>query len=879
MQIHQDEAVLASTTTSRKAVSFRDMEGIRHHPGRTPLRESNGRTSMRTPRSNNTKSGTNYSTTPFKSPSSTKKTSVTSNSFRQGLKKGCTPSSSTKSKRRIITTTDDAKEKENTQQQQYQLNQKPMPKTPSSASALRRTLRSTIQPQEKQQQSKNTSQPQKRVPLKTSSNITSDSEPFQSVATAMAYSSSYATSSLLGRSRLLGKGGLAPGKSIMSSLGPPTRVAPKTPNTLLRTELELEDEDELDESFLLTPPPGALWNALNLTSGGGDKRHIISPTVTTGLIVVSPQAAEQIHTWSSTKKQLSSFNSTPKAIDDRVSPTVPRALMQTPHTVVATSTTTTPAPTATRPVQNSPTRSQIREKEDTNTATTEENFHSVVKDEEAFLVATDIQSTTNLTSTESVFNSEAEKVLQRSVKKSTKGGIAMDMTGFFCLEENEPLTKKYHKKKWIESEPLSTSMPAALLSRLSSKRPVSSKKIHDKETKLPPMVSKGSSSKVLSKGPSSKVKPTSTETKLSIRRSTTITTANNITTKSTTSKRVTKLLKKHDESEETGAKDTEKPWKRQDAKNTIHAENKTSIDTGKKSAAKYTVVKPWKRQVTKNNTLVAKNKASSVKSQTAATKDVVKPWKKQAAKHAHVPKEPEKNESISTENSLVHQDHSMATESIHSGGLAFDVAFSDVDNAKMQLQTSMNRTRMRTKSSIAIKTKESSHSCSWADKQCEVFVGWLNYTLNPEEMDVNNEGCVVSGLRALIIHRRLAEGRVNALNLFKGRSMLQIRTIIAKEIARGRLSIRADRDVSVDVHLRKKLTSLLLSYTTPWLRLALEVMSGEIIEPVPISESSPKVCFFILTASQSRPVVQKVWKRVFHTLRNLIFFILYLCMK
>ena len=73
--------------------------------------------------------------------------------------------------------------------------------------------------------------------------------------------------------------------------------------------------------------------------------------------------------------------------------------------------------------------------------------------------------------------------------------------------------------------------------------------------------------------------------------------------------------------------------------------------------------------------------------------------------------------------------------------------------------------------------------------------------------------------------------------------MFQIRTIIAKEISRGKLSIRADRDVTVDIHLRKKLTSLLMSYTTPWLRLALEVMSGECIEPAPISESGPKVSF------------------------------------
>ena len=142
-----------------------------------------------------------------------------------------------------------------------------------------------------------------------------------------------------------------------------------------------------------------------------------------------------------------------------------------------------------------------------------------------------------------------------------------------------------------------------------------------------------------------------------------------------------------------------------------------------------------------------------------------------------------------------------------------------------------------------MKTKSTNCSDGWANNQCEVFTGWLNYTLNPEEMDINNDGCVVSGLRSLIIHRRLAEGRVNALKLFKGHSMCQIRSIILKEITRGRLSIRPDRDVSADVHLRKLLTSLLLSYSIPWLRLALEVMFGEFIEPVSISNNGPKVSF------------------------------------
>ena len=74
-----------------------------------------------------------------------------------------------------------------------------------------------------------------------------------------------------------------------SLLGPPQRVLPKTPNSLLRTELGEDDSFLEDESLLVSPPPGALWNMLDTSS--------------TGLVVVSPQAAVQIQERFSTAKK------------------------------------------------------------------------------------------------------------------------------------------------------------------------------------------------------------------------------------------------------------------------------------------------------------------------------------------------------------------------------------------------------------------------------------------------------------------------------------------------------------------------------------------------------------------------------------------------
>ena len=763
MKIHQDDAV-ATATPSRKAVSFREMD--LRHSGRKPLRETSNRTPGKSPHFN-AKSGT-----PFKSPSSTTK-SVTSNSFRQSLKKGFTPSST----KTISEVTTDYEKENNVEasnrgwRQEYDMNQKP--KTPGSASALRRTLRSTVQPQENKQQQTFRSLQQKRISLKTSSNVTSKSEPFQSVATALSLSSSYSTSNLLGRSRLLGKGGVAPGKSMLGGLGPPTRVAPKTPNTILRTELD--GDDEFDESFLLSPPPGALWNALNLTSAGGDKGSTISPTVTTGLIVVSPQAAEQIHSWSSSKKRLSSMDSSPEMMSDLVSPTVPRALMQTPQV----STTTTTHSFKSSPVVEHETNTKQIE-----SVTRNETSHSV-KDESISIKA-DIQSTSS--------NTEGEK--------STKGGAS----GFFSLTDNE---------SWSQNEPLSAKMPAALRSRLMSNRPKPSKTITNQDT---------NSSSTVPKLSSSRTKSVSTEGKPPVKRSTTTSTTRNVTKTSTTTnslKKKTTLVK------ETTTKNTVKNSKRHESKSTLRAGSKDLKESERKP-----VTKPWKREVTKHNKLVDKTNVTSIASD---QKEAVKPWKKRGARRILSSKGVENKKSKSTIDSLMNPEFSKTK-----GSIAFDISFNDADNAEIPLKKSTNR-RSVANPLAKNKHKDSSDSQTWEEKQCEVFVGWLNYTLNPEELDVNGD-CIASGLRALIIHRRLAGGRLNALQLFKGDSMFQVRTIIAKEITKGKLSIRSDRDVTVDVHLRKKLTSLLLSYTTPWLRMALEVMSGEVINPVPISEDGPKVC-------------------------------------
>jgi abnormal spindle-like microcephaly-associated protein len=128
---------------------------------------------------------------------------------------------------------------------------------------------------------------------------------------------------------------------------------------------------------------------------------------------------------------------------------------------------------------------------------------------------------------------------------------------------------------------------------------------------------------------------------------------------------------------------------------------------------------------------------------------------------------------------------------------------------------------------------------SWADKQSETFVCWLNFTFKPTE-DMEHENKIElnsysptrsAGLRTLLVHRRMAQPRLKASVLFRSQGMSKIRQIVFDEIVKGSLSLRSDRDLYADLGLREQIISLLLSYATPWLQLGLEVIFGEIILP------------------------------------------------
>lgn len=139
----------------------------------------------------------------------------------------------------------------------------------------------------------------------------------------------------------------------------------------------------------------------------------------------------------------------------------------------------------------------------------------------------------------------------------------------------------------------------------------------------------------------------------------------------------------------------------------------------------------------------------------------------------------------------------------------------------------------------------------WADKQCEAFANWMNYTFQPSEDKDHEASCLEetgngvevrdrAALRTLILHRRMAQVRARAMDLFISENMQVAQRAIHVEVLKGRLKLRVDRDMYADLTLRGQIISLLLSYTTPWLRLGLETIFGEAISPETPNHFSPQ---------------------------------------
>ena len=127
----------------------------------------------------------------------------------------------------------------------------------------------------------------------------------------------------------------------------------------------------------------------------------------------------------------------------------------------------------------------------------------------------------------------------------------------------------------------------------------------------------------------------------------------------------------------------------------------------------------------------------------------------------------------------------------------------------------------------------------WAEKQCDAFASWINYTFQPiehatHENTQSEEPNVLGGkgraaFRTLLLHQHNSHARKRAGEIYDSDEMKAIRSSIRAEVTSGRLATRTDQEVFANIGLRDQLFSILLSYSTRWLQLGLETVFGEAV--------------------------------------------------
>ena len=524
---------------------------------------------------------------------------------------------------------------------------------PSGASAIRRSLRATLSPQPPSSSARNT----------------------QNAPKADATSKLGSGTNNLQPSKLLGG---------TKALGPPQRVALKTPNSLLRTEL---DDDSFEDSLLISPP-GALWNQLN--------------TSTTGLVIVSPQAAAAIH-------QLSEKKGQAQTVANKTDHLQPRRLLSPKDTSLSDQT-----------LDGDRTKKKDR--------TRPENMKLRNRAKVSFITDGPLERSQAIENLSNDFNL-VEKSLTMIKRQKDSSSCKENV-----LIENRTLDKPAISAQGNDNCAIRMAKNA----------------IHD-DTRQP------------------------TDKALSIRKR----------------EKILKISSKKSSNSEEG----------------VVSEARTKSSGGPKEKARDT-------GVSLDFTDIFLNKGCPKSSlQIAANYSNVGEIK-------NIPIS--KLEGLNCEAKVDNSSLSECEKSV-----AFDIPFSYYSKeVSVPLQPTLATPNSP--------PKKMNNGMDWMEKQCDTFVGWLNFTVNSTEDDndrlLDEEASPNrAALRILLSYRRMAQDRLKAADVFRSDEMRKIRSIIQSEIFKGRLSIRADRDLYADLSLRGQITSLLLSYTTPWLRLGLEVIFGELI--------------------------------------------------
>eukprot|EP00934_Nitzschia_sp_Nitz4_P008780 Nitzschia sp. Nitz4//scaffold206_size41850//5431//13286//NITZ4_007417-RA/size41850-processed-gene-0.40-mRNA-1//1//CDS//3329541550//8770//frame0 len=603
----------------------------------------------------------------------------------------------------------------------------------------------------------------------------------------------------------------------------------KTPNSLLRKELDAN----MDESLLVSPPAQAFWSAVTASQSRTSPAHASS----TSLIMLSPQAAQAARQLAAAtpKAELEdiaahSVQSKPgMSLQDIVSPPQPKTLDWK-------------SPQARRPRLSPPRRLEVS-------------------------------------------SSPSEPTLEAVPTVSKKSGVAMDMTSMFSPPSNKPVPPAIARR--LAAGSTTKSATKSSNTRTSS---LQTKKLSPKEV--------GPPRRVLRTPPPAEEPPVEVQPESQGKGGVSMDLSNFFSGESTTlltlpSSNLLKRLEQKSIRKPKPEEPAEHPSEQsQTSPLSMKSESKSTSSSALSSRLSSRMTKTSKSDalgkparvtrsdlkadpkekakptsvVTKDETTTSRPKTTSPPRQqtSKASRPTSHPLpvatKKVAPQSTSLSKpssckatsRPPKNVSPTRPSEHV---KSISQKTMHTPNVA--AGRPKVSTAKRPLANSLKGNKVATPKSVARSvtkanknlriqtnvskspsTKMPAHGPNdWAGKQCDTFVEWLNYAFHPSEDDDSDSTPTTpsSGLRLLVIHRRLAQVRFRAMELFHSETLRQVRNTIQSEIARGRLTIRSDRDICADLTLRQQATKLLLSYTTPWLRLGLEVMFGETIMPENLS--------------------------------------------
>lgn len=581
------------------------------------------------------------------------------------------------------------------------------------------------------------------------------------------------------------------------ALGPPQRMAPKTPNSLLRTELDGDSFSELDESLLVSPP-GALWNVLGAS-------HNPSSASSTGLVIVPPHTAATIHkiATSQRKKEHTKMSWTSP-------PLQPRSLLQTtPESDLEgegcvdqqnsiTTTTLTDSPRIALPTTRKGVAMDLstmfsdekKEKQQSEVSRAIPPPHLLER----------LQKPTART------KATKDRKLDVAVTSKRYKPVKLALSPSNPAEDtNQVVVKRSHiesaKKK--ESDAMSykccTTESTCLLHRVSivdgSSRqgPVQGKCLNHVTTQ-PETLADSTGENFETTTQKSEVLADSRDKGVAIDMSNLFCSDDNMMTIQPAMppphllKRLEQRTSMKREVKPIAEKENEVPSKERSQRRHVRDIKSSDKSTLKKGPVRATRLLTSKAEGKEFFSL--KNNENHI-----CTNNTV---------------------SVVSRNIIATQSACTASEIPPRHFSKEDIAIkkSSLKNGISKFQSSIKIAR---------------EADDWAGKQCDTFVSWLNYTFQPDDDEDDCCPTQQTGLRALVIHRRLAQVRFRAADLFQGDVMRTVRNIVQSEISRGRLTIRSDRDLYADLNLRKQVTNLLLSYTTPWLRLGLEVMFGECI--------------------------------------------------